>query len=157
MGWTAVPVRGVRDMTASDLDGARLDDIVFSPRQAQQLFTEMKVDKMEKVSDRETYVVRGIRQNYPPVLLYLDKDAGLLLRMVRYTDSPFGMIPTQIDYADYRNVDGVMVAFKRTITSPLDHQVIVVEKVQQNIPIDGSRFAKPQPPAVATGQGQPAR
>ena len=38
--------------------------------------------------------------------LYFDKETGLLSRSVRYTDSPVGLNPTQIDYSDYREVAG---------------------------------------------------
>ena len=41
----------------------------------------------------------------------LDKQTGLLKRMIRYATSAVGRVPTQIDYSDYRPVNGVMMPF----------------------------------------------
>ena len=41
------------------------------------------------------------------VTLYFDQKSGLLSRMVRYGRSPVGNVLTQVDYADYRSVDGI--------------------------------------------------
>ena len=38
--------------------------------------------------------------------LYFDKQSGLLVRMVRFGSSPIGRAPTQVDFADYRDVPG---------------------------------------------------
>jgi photosynthetic reaction center cytochrome c subunit len=51
-----------------------------------------------------------------PVKFYFDTKSGLLVRQVRYSDSPIGIVPTQIDYADYRDVAGIKMPFKRTVT-----------------------------------------
>ena len=49
-------------------------------------------------------VVNGQAPGKPPVRLYFERESGLLLRMVRYADTPMGRLPTQIDYADYREL-----------------------------------------------------
>jgi len=41
-------------------------------------------------------MVTGRTEGQPPLRLYLDKESGLLLRLVRYAETPLG----QIDYAD---------------------------------------------------------
>jgi hypothetical protein len=65
----------------------------------------------DTIGDSPAYTLICMRQGQPPVRLYFDQSSGLLLRMVRYTDTPIGRNPTQIDYADYREVDGVKVPF----------------------------------------------
>ena len=47
--------------------------------------------------------------------LYFDQKTGLLVRMVRYADTPVGRNPTEIDYADYRDADGVKIPFRWTL------------------------------------------
>ena len=42
--------------------------------------------------------------------------SGLLARQVRYADTPIGMVPTQVDYSDYRDVAGVKMPFNIVIT-----------------------------------------
>jgi photosynthetic reaction center cytochrome c subunit len=91
----------------------------------------------------------GIREGQPPVRLYFDEQSGLLIRMIRYAETPLGRNPTQIDYADYRDVEGVQVPFRVTTSQPGNISIIQFDEVRQNAPIDAVRFAKPKalPPA----------
>ena len=82
----------------------------------------------------------------PPLKLYFDAQTGLLLREERYADTALGYNPTQIDYADYRDVDGVKVAFRWTLARPGGRFTIQVDSTQQNVPIDDARFAMPAAP-----------
>ncbi len=68
---------------------------------------------------------------------------GLLVRMVRYIETPLGDNPTQIDYSDYRDVDGVKVPFRWTLSRPNGRFTIQVKDVKQNVPVDDAKFAKP--------------
>src|SRR6267142_2713505 len=65
---------------------------------------------------------------------------GLLVRQVRYSDSTIGMVPTQIDYADYRDVGGVRIPFKWTVTWTDNQTSIQLTAVQPNVSIDAARF-----------------
>jgi photosynthetic reaction center cytochrome c subunit len=62
---------------------------------------------------------------------------------VRYAESPLGLYPTQIDYADYRDQDGVKIPFRITTSHPGNASTFQVNEVQQNVAIDEARFAKP--------------
>ena len=81
--------------------------------------------------------------------LYFDEQSGLLVRLVRYADSPLGLVPTQIDYGDYRNVEGVEVPFRRTVSQAAEISTLQLTAIEQNIPIDDAMFTKP--PALAGG------
>lgn len=142
-GWIGIPGRPVRDMYGADIEAARLDADLQFPLHIQQMFPELRVEYPEKIGDREAYVLFAIRQGQPPVKLYFDEQSGLLVRLVRYTDSPIGLDPTQTDYADYRDVDGVQVPFRKTLSKPGSSSTIQLEEVRQNVPIDVAKFAKP--------------
>ncbi len=94
-----------------------------------------------------------MRQGLPPVRLYFDETSGLLLRQVRYTDTPIGRNPTQIDYADYREVDGVKVPFRWTLSRVNGRFTIQIEEAKQNVAIDDAKFSKPAAPATNYGVG----
>jgi photosynthetic reaction center cytochrome c subunit len=86
------------------------------------------------------------------VILYLDKDSGMLLRLVRYGETAVGWLPTQIDYADYRQVSGIEVPYRWTLSRPSGRFTIQISELQQNVPVDDAKFVKPaqeaaQPPA----------
>jgi len=142
-GWLVLPGRPARDMQGADLEAARMDADLHFPLHIQQMFPELRVEYPEKIGGREFYVLFATREGQPPAKFYFDEQSGLLVRLVRYADSPLGRNPTQIDYADYGNVDGVQVPFRVTLSQPGSTSTIQFDEVQQNLPIDDSKFAKP--------------
>ena len=75
------------------------------------------------------------------------KASGLLVRQVRYAQSPVGRIPTQIDYADYRDVSGIKMPFRWTVSSLDGQDTVRLDEVRMNVnvPIDAAKFAQPAP------------
>jgi len=145
-GWTSKPHSPLREMHIADLDAAQMAADLHFPLHIRQMFSELRVEYPEKIGDHEAYVVSGTRVAQPPVKFYFDEQSGLLVRLVRYAPSPLGLVPTQTDYEDYRNVDGVSTPFRWTVAQPGERFTIQLEQVQQNIPIDNARFGKPQHP-----------
>jgi hypothetical protein len=107
------------------------------------MFTEVVVRGKEKIDDHPAYVVVGQREGKPPVRLYFDEQSGLLVRLVRFGETALGWLPTQIDYADYRETDGVRIPYRWTIARPNGRFTIQVSDVKQNVPVDDAKFAKP--------------
>jgi photosynthetic reaction center cytochrome c subunit len=142
-GWSGMPGRHMRDMHGADLDASRMDADLHFPLHITHVFVELRVEYPEKVGDRGAYLVLGIRQGQPPVKFYFDEQSGLLVRLVRYAESPLGLVPTQIDYGDYRDVNAVKTPFRWTIAQPDGSSTIQLGQIQQNIPIDNAMFAKP--------------
>jgi photosynthetic reaction center cytochrome c subunit len=142
-GWIAIPGRPPREMLGAELEAMRLDADLQFPLHIQQMFPELRVEFPEKIAGREVFVLFAIRQGQAPVKLYFDEQSSLLVRLVRYVDSPLGLNPQQIDYADYREVDGVQVPFRMTFSQPGNSSTIQFEDVRQNVPVDPTRFSKP--------------
>jgi len=143
VGWLSVPGRPTRWMGAPDVEGARFDAEFYLPIRMKEIFPELKVGGVEKVDGKDATLVLGIREGKPPVKFYFDSTSGLLVRMLRYTDTAFGLNPTQIDYADYRDVEGVKTPCRWTIARPSGRFTIQVEQVQVNVAIDAAKFAAP--------------
>lgn len=150
-GWIAAPATDspvpVLALTGSDLDAARLDANLAFPGQIKQALSAWRVGFPTAIDDRDVEVVQGTSAGRLPVKLYFDKESGLLVRVVRYTDSPVGLNPTQIDYADYRNVAGIRIPFRWTVTWLDGRSMIQLTDVQPNVRIDAARFGRPAPQA----------
>jgi photosynthetic reaction center cytochrome c subunit len=145
-GWLGVPGHSVREMHGPDIDGASMDADLHFAAHLKGMFNEAQVRGTEKIADHEAYVVIGRREGKPPLRLYFDEQSGLLLRLVRFGETPLGRMPTQIDYADYREVDGVKIPLRWTLARPGGRFTIQVNEVKQNVPVDDAKFAKPPAP-----------
>jgi|SRR5271166_2605108 len=143
-GWLGSPGRPLREMHGSDLDGASIDADLHLATHLKQMFSDVRVQGKEKIGDHETYVVVGSRQGKPPVQLYFDPQSGLLIRLVRFGETALGWLPTQIDYADYRDTNGMKVPYRWTLARPSGRFTIQVSGMQQNVPVDDAQFVKPQ-------------
>jgi len=137
-----------RDMSGQENEAARLDADFYFATHIKEIFTGFRVGRPDKIGDRPVYALNCMRQGQPPVRLYFDQSSGLLLRQVRYTDTPVGRSPTQIDYADYREVDGVKVPFRWTLSRINGRFTIQIQEAKQNATIDDAKFAKPAAPST---------
>src|SRR6185369_4328674 len=118
--WSAAPSTEVPvtllPLTGSDLDALKVDAELTFPASIKKMFMTWRVGFPSTIDDRDVQVVQGTAPNRNRVKLYFDKETGLLTRVVRYTDSPVGLNPTQIDYSDYRDVAGAKFTFHWTQT-----------------------------------------
>jgi photosynthetic reaction center cytochrome c subunit len=149
-GWSGAPGRPLREMHGSDLDAAQMDADLRFPLHIKQAFDELRVEYPENVGGREAYVISCKKVGRPPVKLYFDEQSGLLVRLVRFAQSPLGLVPTQIDYEDYRTLEGVQTPYHWTVARPGESTSIQLEQVRQNISIDDARFGRPASPTAGT-------
>jgi outer membrane lipoprotein-sorting protein len=150
-GWVGAPKVAapvpVVPLTGGDLEGARVEAALAFPAQLKGLLVEWRVGDPAIIDDRDVHVLQG--KQAPgglPIKLYFDPMTGLLLRLVYFNQTPVGRIPTRIDYADYRDISGIRMPFKWTITWTDGRSVTEINSVQVNVPVDARRFAKPAPP-----------
>ena len=149
-GWFAAPHRPVPvlGLTGGELDGAKLDAQLAFPAQITQAFGGWRAGAVTTINDRPAQVLQGTSPGGTLGMLYFDRESGLLVRLVRFAPSKVGRLPTQIDYADYRDVAGVKLPFRWTVTWLSGVDTFELTDVQPNVPIDAKKFAKPAPPAA---------
>jgi photosynthetic reaction center cytochrome c subunit len=143
--WIASPDKPLplMPLTGGNLDGAKIEAMVAFPTQIKQAFAQWKVTSTG-IDDREVRLLQGTNPRQPPMNFYFD-DSGLLVRLVRFADTAVGRVPTQIDYADYREVSGVKIPFRWTVTWTNGQSTTQLTEVQANVPIDSAKFARPAP------------
>lgn len=147
-GWLGFPGRPMREMHGPDIDGASIDADLHFATHLRGMFSKAEVRGIEKLGDQEAYLVLGARVGRPPLHLYFDEHSGLLVRLVRYAESPLGQLPTQIDYSDYRDAGAVKIPFRWTLARPSGRFTIQVNDVKVNVPVDEAKFAKPSAPSA---------
>ena len=152
-GWLEItaPAPPGRDLTPSETAAARLDADLKFALDARQVLQGLRVLPPENIDGKGMYVVSGKPENMRPVRLYFDEQTGLLTRVLRYTEIPLGLTPVRVDYADYRDVDGVKIPFRRTQARPSGRSIVQIDTVRQNVPIDESKFERAP---AGSGRGQ---
>jgi outer membrane lipoprotein-sorting protein len=149
-GWTSSPNHPAHPIPSVEVTSARGETDLQLPLHMKQLFEQLKSLPPENIGEREAYIVAGMAGDEVAAKFYFDKDSGYLLRMMRYTKTPLGENPTQIDYEDYREQDGVKVPLRLTISRPNSRLRLQIEDVKFNVSIDDARFAQPAPVPAAT-------
>ena len=130
-------------LTGGNLDGAKIDAIIAFPAGIKQAFNQWRVSSTT-IKDKDVRVLQGTNPRQPPVNFYFD-ESGLLVRLVRFADTAVGRVPTQIDFADYREVSGVKMPFLWTTTWTDGQSTTRLSEVQPNVQIDATRFGRPAP------------
>jgi hypothetical protein len=142
-GWLGNTGRPAREMSPAESEAAGLDAEFYLGLRLKEIFAQLRPGRREEIGGVQCLTLTGTRPDKPPVRLYFDAQSGLLLRVIRYGETPLGRNPTQIDYADYRQVDGVKIPFRWTLARPNNRFTIQLADVKSNVPVDDAKFAKP--------------
>ena len=146
VGWMAGPDTPLPllTLTGGNLDRARLEAIVSFPSGIREAFNHWRVGRTV-INNRPVQIVQGIDDDRQPCANFYFDQAGLLVRLVRWTETPVGRVPTQVDYDDYRTVGDIKMPFRSSVTQTYMQMIIQLSDVQPNVSIDASRFAQPAP------------
>jgi photosynthetic reaction center cytochrome c subunit len=145
-GWLSFPGRPPHIMNSDENSEARMDADLLFPVHVKTMRQKFLAGPGDKIDGHDTIQVVGRSEGQAPLRLFFDAQSGLLLRLVRYTETPLGRLPTQIDYSDYRDADGVKVSFRWSLARPGNRFTIQVDQLQQNVPVDDAKFAPPPAP-----------
>ncbi len=144
-GWIQSP-RGLLSeyqVTGAELDGQRLDAQLSFPGQIKTALMNWRIGVPDTVNGKDVNVLQGRGPRGLLATLYFERDSGLLIRVVRYSPTPIGRDPTQADFSDYREVNGIKFPFQYTFSWLDGKDSFKITDVKVNVPIDDSKFEKP--------------
>lgn len=107
-----------------------------------QLYSEMSVGGSMKLDERQVYLVEAKSRRGNHERLYFDAQTGLLVRRYREHQIALGLFPTQTDYDDYREVDGVKLPFSIRWSMPGRSWGRKITEVKHNTPLDDAIFSQ---------------
>lgn len=117
-----------------------------------ELFPKMRVIGKGKLGDREAWVAISQLAPHQTARLYFDAETGLLSRIMILVETPVGRIPGQLDFSDYRDVDGAKLPFTVSFAG-IDARSGWTRKfteIKANVPVPDSVFSVATGPAGAT-------
>ncbi|MFA6287070.1 MAG: hypothetical protein WC661_06745 [Opitutaceae bacterium] len=152
MGRSVQGYDGKTGWANSEMQGYR----VLKGPELQQLLTNADLDAEAKVSAQcplrtlmDEHVIDGHRTQAVGLAslrgssgtYYFDKDSGRLVRVESsLIAGPKSVIRATMDISDFRQIDGVSVAFKTVVDNPAMYLVMAVSAVEQNVPVDDAIF-----------------
>jgi hypothetical protein len=149
--WQKGP-RGVSELMNPVLDDLKSTFLFYRNIKLKEQFTRLRGGRKDKIGDRDVIVVNGTTADNRREQLFFDAETGLLLRRISYTETPIGVIPSQIDFEDYRDVDGVKIPFTVKVSSVEPGLVSTrnYNEIKLNAPVDDSKFKMPAAAKSAT-------
>ncbi len=146
--WVAGPEQPLPllTLTSGNIDRARLSALANFPLGLQKAYPAWRAGRTI-LNDKDVIVLQATVNGDRVAQLFFDPASGLLVRLLRFTITPIAFVPTQIDYADYRELPGlgVKIPFQRTLTQTYMQMTLQFTDVQPNAAIDAAKFAKPAP------------
>lgn len=143
-GYAMDSMRGNNDMAAGQV--ASLRNAIFpTPLLTyKERGTKVALAGREKVADRDAYALTITPTAGPVTHLSIDAESYLPVKSVATIELPeIGSVEQTIEFADYRDVDGVKVPFRLKGSSAVQTFVAVISKVEHNVKIDPALFVKP--------------
>jgi len=144
-GWMSGD-RGTRMLSENERTRLERDAALFPLDRLRKLGDAAKVRGIDTVNGKRAYVIVARPDEHTRERYYIDSTTGLLLRRVVLTETMLGFVPEQVDYDDYRTVDGVKVPFATT-SSFIEQEGTSIRRItsiEQNVAIDDSKFSAPE-------------
>jgi hypothetical protein len=144
-GWSAAGTT-VRTLTPAEvLDAQRRGRELFYVIKAKPS-PGMRVSGVQKLGDRETYVVENVTETNIE-RYFFDSQTGLLLRKLTLNKTMLMSFPEQVDFEDYRDVDGVKIPFviRYSAIDTYDSWTRTFTEIKRNVAVDDTSFVISSP------------
>ena len=144
IGWEK-SARGIRDLGVDETGYLRRYPALYTDIKLKEQFSRISFGGKPKIDGRDVYAIRATTTGGKREQLFFDVETGLLVRRTTSTTTLIGTIPEQVDFSDYRDVDGLKLPFTIRV-STVDPTYSVVRKfteIKLNVPVDPKRFSKP--------------
>jgi len=150
-GWIKT-ARGVNEAAGPELAALRINSRFDRDLMPASGLAHTRVIGTDMVDGHECYVLRGQDPDSDfSERLYFDKQSGLLLRRASVQRTLFGPLGDSTEYSDYKEVQGVKVAFTTRRSTPETVVTRKLDAIEFNQTVDDSKFARP---ATQAGSGQ---
>jgi hypothetical protein len=145
VGWSAIGDR-VQRLAAGDL--ARLRRIAMRYRPVKERPANLEVVGVERLADGDAYVATARIDPTTTSTLYFDVVSGLLRREMTTTETMLLPLLEQVDYEDYRDVNGVQLPFRVRTSDGAPYATVTKTflQIQRSVPVDDALFRPPSEP-----------
>ena len=142
--WVVNPFQGNREKTGAELAQSKLINDFYRDLRREKLFPKMALKGIEKVGEKDAYVIIATAEGVPAETWYFDTKSGLMLRSDVTAIAPEGNQPISSFFEDFRAVDGLMVAHRIKNQTPSFVLTMIIGEIKHGSPLDDAKFARPK-------------
>jgi outer membrane lipoprotein-sorting protein len=140
-GWMVNSMQGSTAIVGNQLQNMRNNTFPSPLLSYKATGTKIELLPKEQVGGKDAIVLLVTPKEGSVARLFLDAESYLIVRTVAKISSPeVGEFEQTNEPSDYRDVDGVKIAFAQKNTSAVQTLTIRLDKVEHNVPIDDAMF-----------------
>ncbi len=145
--WEKTAMTGPRVKTGAERAAALREAIFNSVLEWKKLYAKTEVVGEEEVDGTMCYklIMTPPEGEGGPETHYYDQESHLLTKIVLILNTEMGDVPIESFISDYREVDGLKVAFKtRQVVMNMQEMHFTLDSVKHNVELPKDRFALPE-------------
>ena len=160
-GWQLIPFGGQKNaqpLSADELKEAEENADLDGPLvDYKAKGNQMELLGKEDVEGTSCYKLKITLKNGDVIYDYIDTDSNLELKQTGKRKINGTDVEVEESLGDYKEVSGVLVPFSRDASAKgsQQHQKIIIEKIDVNVPVDSSRFKMPAPTETKPAESKP--
>jgi len=141
--WSATNDR-VQRLSGADVERMRRIAMRYWPVKRRP--ADLQIVGVERIGDRDAYVATAKIDSTTTLTLYFDVVTGLLRREMTTTDTLLLPLQEQVDYDDYRDVDGVQFPFRLQTSDGAPYSTVTRTflQIRRNVAVEDALFRPPQ-------------
>lgn len=145
VGYVIDTFNGNRDITGSQLDLMRAGSFPTPLLNYKDRGFEASLAGHENVNGKDVFALRLAMKSGPAMRLFIDAATFLLVKTAVTVNVPQlgGDIEQVTEFSDFRDVDGIKVAFVTKSINPAQTVTATMTEITHNVEIEDGMFAKP--------------
>ena len=153
VGWVKNPNADPQPVGDAELKMLRIRSDFYADLNLRRTFPKMVLKETTSIDGHPAYLIEASTADRVPERLFFDSATGLLVRriqqavaIIKQSDDDLPetkTIEVQLDFSDFRTVDGVKIPFRVRRHMPVFDSTTKVKEVRHNIEIDDAKFSMP--------------
>ncbi len=142
--WAEDPIQGLRRLSGVEAEQHAWASSLLLAAEWRRYFQSAKTIAERRVDDRTIHDVELSAPSGLRVVMSFDAESGLQVGQSFEQVTPMGKQPFEVRFEDYREVEGIKLAYRQVIDAKVQQVVQVITEVRLNAPVDETKFAYPR-------------
>lgn len=141
--WQKSMMTGPRILKGPEREEVLRDSVLDRLVYWQDHFKTVEYAGLEDVKGKPAYKIVMTPLSGTDQTMFFDRESKLMVKLAMTVENPMGTIPLEIFSEDYREVDGILVAHKASMTMMGVETTMLVEEIRNNVDVPEGTFDLP--------------